>query len=38
MHDAIQVRGARTQNLQNFDVDIPRNWLALTGFGGHVAH
>jgi excinuclease ABC subunit A len=35
MHDAIQIRGARTHNLQNVDVDIPRNRLVvITGVSG----
>jgi excinuclease ABC subunit A len=35
MVDAIQIRGARTHNLQNVDVDIPRNRLVvITGVSG----
>ena len=35
MPDAIQIRGARTHNLQNVDVDIPRNRLVvITGVSG----
>ena len=35
MADAIQVRGARTHNLQNVDVDIPRNrFVVITGVSG----
>ncbi len=35
MPDAIQVRGARTHNLQNVNVDIPRNRLVvITGVSG----
>jgi hypothetical protein len=29
MPDAIKVRGARTHNLRNVDVDIPRNRLVV---------
>src|SRR5262245_46048863 len=35
MPDAIQVRGARTHNLQGVDIDIPRNKLVvITGVSG----
>src|SRR4051812_19163713 len=35
MSDAIQVRGARTHNLRNVDIDIPRNRLVvITGVSG----
>ncbi|MCI0331851.1 MAG: excinuclease ABC subunit UvrA [Planctomycetes bacterium] len=35
MPDSIQIRGARTHNLQNVDVDIPRNRLVvITGVSG----
>ncbi len=35
MLDAIQVRGARTHNLRNVDIDIPRNRLVvITGVSG----
>jgi len=35
MSDALQVRGARTHNLPNVDVDIPRNrFVVITGVNG----
>ena len=35
MDDSIKIRGARTHNLQNIDVDIPRNKLVIiTGLSG----
>ena len=34
-HDAIKIRGARTHNLKNIDIDIPRDKLVvITGLSG----
>ncbi len=36
--DQIKIRGARTHNLKNISVDIPRNQLTvITGLSGSVA-
>lgn len=35
MNDTIQIRGARTHNLKNINLDIPRNQLVvITGLSG----
>ena len=34
-HENIQIRGARTHNLKNIDIDIPRDkFVVITGLSG----